>query len=100
MDGGDDRSRGSSLFSKSLFSSRAAILTVVNQSRVLIGGEDFHMLVPIKVCVKGTAIRLAIEGCMEVKHWNPILTATGKMGVDRFMRLFPLPRCTFYCGLA
>jgi len=33
---------------------------------------------------------------MEVKHWNAILTATGKMGVDRFMRLFPLPRCTFF----
>lgn len=88
MDGGYDRSRCSSRVSKSLFSSRAAILTVVNQSKALVGRKDCHMLVAIKFYVKGTAIRLTVEECMEVTHWDGILTAAGKMGVDRSMRLF------------
>jgi hypothetical protein len=54
------------------------------------------MLVTIKVYVKGKAIRLTVEECMEVTHWNGILRAVGKMGVDRSIRLFPLPRCKFF----
>jgi len=54
------------------------------------------MLVAIKIYVTGTATRLIVIECMEVTHWDRILTAAGKMGVDRSMRLFPLPRCMFF----
>ena len=60
------------------------------------GGEDCHMLVAIKVCVKETVKRLTVEECMEVTLWNGILTAVGKMGVDRSMRLYRLPRCKIF----
>jgi len=53
------------------------------------------MLVAIKVYVKVTAIRLTAEECMEVRHWDEILTAAGKVGFDRSTRLFPLPRHIF-----
>jgi hypothetical protein len=63
---------------------------------VLVGGEDCYMLVTIKVYGKRTARHLTAEECMEVTHWNGILTAAGEMRVNRSMRFFRLRRCTFF----
>jgi len=62
---------------------------------VLVGGEDFYMLVTIKVYMKGKAKRLTVEECIEVTHWKGMLTAAEEMVVNQSMRLFRLPRCTF-----
>jgi len=63
---------------------------------MLVGREDCHLLDTLKVYVKGTTVRLTVEERIEVTHWNGILTAAGKMGVDRSMRLFPLLQCRIF----